>query len=137
MKPTPIELLATVLFCLAVLHTFSVKRFATWAHHHPKGSVQETVLHFLAETEVVFGLWAAVLFFGIALLSQSMQQAVQHIDSLNFTEPKFVFVVMVIAATRPVVTLAESLILMLARLIPLREGLQRMIKHFVDVEGIS
>ena len=81
------------------------------------------MLHFLAETEVVFGLWAAVLFFGIALLSQSMQQAVQHIDSLNFTEPKFVFVVMVIAATRPVVTLAESLILMLARLIPLREGL--------------
>ena len=88
MKPTPIELLATVLFCLAVLHTFSVKRFATWAHRHPKGSVQETVLHFLAETEVVFGLWAAVLFFGIALLSQSMQQAVHHIDSLNFTEPK-------------------------------------------------
>jgi len=122
MKPTPIELLATVLFCLAVLHTFSVKRFATWAHLQPKGSVQETALHFLAETEVVFGLWAAVLFFGIALLSQSMQQAVHHIDSLNFTEPKFVFVVMVMAATRPIVTLAESLILMLARLIPLREG---------------
>lgn len=123
MKPTPTEILATVLFVLAVLHTFSVKRFAHWAHHHPQGSVQHTLLHFLAETEVVFGLWAAVLFFGIAILGRSIHEAVHYIDGLNFTEPKFVFVVMVMAATRPVVTLAESLILMLARLIPLREGM--------------
>lgn len=34
---TPIEVLASVLFALAVLHTFSVKRFAHWAHPHPKG----------------------------------------------------------------------------------------------------
>lgn len=135
MKPTPIELLATVLFCLAVLHTFSVKRFATWAHHQPKGSVQGTLLHFLAETEVVFGLWAAVLFFGIAILSRSMEQAVRHIDELNFTEPKFVFVVMVMAATRPVVTLAESLILMLARLIPLREGCPFILPHFLSARS--
>jgi hypothetical protein len=81
------------------------------------------LLHFLAETEVVFGLWAAVLFFGIAIIGGSVHEAVHYIDGLNFTEPKFVFVVMVMAATRPVVTLAESLILMLARLIPLREGL--------------
>lgn len=123
MKPTPTEILATVLFVLAVLHTFSVKRFAHWAHHHPQGSVQHTLLHFLAETEVVFGLWAAVLFFGIAILGRSIHEAVHYIDGLNFTEPKFVFVVMVMAATRPVVTLAESLILVLARLIPLREGM--------------
>jgi hypothetical protein len=123
MKPTPIEILATVLFVLAVFHTFSVKRFANWAHHYPKGSVPGTLLHFLAETEVVFGLWAAALFLGIAILGRSMDQAVHYIDGLNFTEPKFVFVVMVMAATRPVVTLAESIILVVARMIPLSEGL--------------
>lgn len=117
-----IEILATVLFALAVIHTFCVKRFAHWAHRYPKGSFQENVLHFLAETEVVFGLWAAALFGGIVVLSGSVHHAVEYIESLNFTEPKFVFVIMVVAATRPVVKLAEWLISKVARLIPARES---------------
>lgn len=122
MNPTTIEILASVFFGLAVLHTFSVKRFAHWAHHSPPGSVKENVLHFLAETEVVFGLWAAALFLGIAAAEKSLHSAVEYIEGLNFTEPKFVLVVMVVAATRPVVKLAESFISMAARLIPLRES---------------
>ena len=122
MNPSPIELLATVLFGLAVLHTFCVKRFAHWAHRYPPGSVTENFLHFLAETEVVFGLWAAALFLGIAALKGSIHDAVVYIEGLNFTEPKFVLVIMVVAATRPVVTLAEKLISLVARLIPAREG---------------
>ena len=122
MNPSSIELLATVLFGLAVLHTFCVKRFAHWAHQYPPGSVKETFLHFLAETEVVFGLWAATLFLGIAALRGSVHEAVVYIEGLNFTEPKFVLVVMIVAATRPVVTLAEKLISLVARLIPAREG---------------
>jgi hypothetical protein len=47
---------------------------------------------------------------------------VKYIESLNFTEPKFVFVIMVVAATRPVVRLAETLISLAARLIPARES---------------
>lgn len=123
MTAAPIEILASSLFVLAVVHTFSVKRFANWAHRFPKGSIQENVLHFLAETEVVFGLWAAALFAGIAVLKGSVNEAVHHIESLNFTEPKFVLVVMVVAATRPVVRQAEALIAMIARFIPLRESM--------------
>lgn len=123
MNATPAEILATSLFALAVLHTFSVKRFAHWAHRFPRGSIQENLLHFLAETEVVFGLWAAALFAGIAALNGSVHEAVHYIESLNFTEPKFVLVVMVVAATRPVVRLAESLISLIARLLPFRESM--------------
>lgn len=123
MSASPVEILASALFALAVLHTFSVKRFAHWAHRFPKGSIPENLLHFLAETEVVFGLWAAALFAGIAALKGSVQEAVHHIESLNFTEPKFVLVIMVVAATRPVVKLAENLIASLARLLPFREAL--------------
>ncbi len=80
MNPNSTELLATVLFGLAVLHTLCVKRFARWAHEFPPGSVRENLLHFLAETEVVFGLaverdaggriptWptaVAIVFFGL------------------------------------------------------------------------
>ena len=118
----PIELFATVLFGLAVLHTFWVKRFAHWARQFPAGSVGEHLLHFLAETEVIFGLWAAMLFLGMAVIKHSVTDAVHYIDTLNFTEPKFVFVVMVVAATRPVVTLAETLISLVARLIPVQES---------------
>jgi Putative Na+/H+ antiporter len=122
MNPNTAELLATVLFGLAVLHMFCVKRFAHWAHQYPPGSVRENLLHFLAETEVVFGLWAATLFLGVAALQGSFDNAVKYIESLNFTEPKFVFVIMVVAATRPVVGLAERLISLAARLIPVRES---------------
>ncbi len=122
MNPTPSEILATVFFALAVLHTFAVKRFARWAHGCPTGSVQGNTLHFLAETEVVFGLWAAALFLGIAVLKGSFHDAVAHVEGLNFTEPKFVLVVMVVAATRPIVKLAEQFISLVARLIPAGEG---------------
>lgn len=118
MNPTTLELLATVVFALAVLHTFFVKRFAHWAHHYPEGSLRENLLHFLAETEVVFGLWAAALFAAIMAATGTVMAAVEHIENLNFTEPKFVLVVMVVAATRPVVTLAEWLIAAAARAVP-------------------
>jgi len=118
MNASPIEILATSLFVLAVLHTFAVKRFAHWAHRYPEGSIMENILHFLAETEVVFGLWGAALFAGIAALKHSLHDAVVYIEGLNFTEPKFVFVVMVVAATRPVVQLAETCISGLARVLP-------------------
>ncbi len=122
MSPTSSEVLATVLFGLAVIHTFCVKRFARWAHHYPAGSLKENLLHFLAETEVVFGLWAAALFLGVGVLKGSVHDAVVYIESLNFTEPKFVFVIMVVAATRPVVRLAEQFIGLAARWIPARDG---------------
>ncbi|TDU70654.1 putative Na+/H+ antiporter [Prosthecobacter fusiformis] len=123
MNPAPMEILATVLFALAILHTFAVKRFAHWAHKYPSGSIQENLLHFLAETEVVFGLWAAALFAGIIALTGSVHDAVVYIESLNYTEPKFVLVVMVVAATRPVVKLAEGLISGIARLLPWGEAM--------------
>lgn len=123
MSPSADEILASVLFGIAVLHTFLVKQFARWAHRSPAGSLQQHVLHFFAETEVVLGFWAAMLFLGLAAMHGSFNDAVAYIDRLNFNEPKFVFVIMVVAATRPVVRLAEALICAVARLLPMREGL--------------
>lgn len=119
MSPSAVEILATVLFALAVLHTFLVKRFAHWAHQYPEGSIAENLLHFMAETEVVFGVWAAALFGGIMVLKGSVHAAVEYIEGLNYTEPKFVLVIMVVAATRPVVRLAEALIGRAASVLPL------------------
>jgi len=123
MRASPVELLATSLLGLAVLHTFCVRRFAHWAHQYPAGSVRRRGLSCLAETEVVFGLWATVLLIGIAVIQQSVAAAVHYVSTLDYTQAEFVWVIMVVAATRPVVQLAETLLWLAARLIPVPEGL--------------
>lgn len=55
------EILATILFAIAVLHTFLVQRFQHLALKFPEGSVGENFLHLLGEVEIVFGLWAGAL----------------------------------------------------------------------------
>lgn len=124
MQPTTLELIATCLFGVAVLHTFLVKRFEVLAHRRPAGSVGRNLLELLGEVEVVFGLWALVL----VLCTQVMEGHTYLTDWLNgkhatyrvdFTEPIFVFAIMSIAATRPVLDFATALIERASRLLPL------------------
>jgi hypothetical protein len=112
------EIIATVIFTLAVLHTFAVKTFQHWAKKFPEGSVGENLLHLLGEVEVVFGLWS-VFFFIAACFSESYAFALNYVNSRDFTEPLFVFAVMVVASTKPVIDLAETLIEKIAKLLPL------------------
>ena len=76
----------------------------------------------MGEVEVVFGFWAMVLvlfIFGI----EGGDTAVNYVDTRNFTEPMFVFVIMVIAATRPILELSKKIVLLLSSLIPLKKNL--------------
>lgn len=115
-----IEIVGTALFGCAVLHTFLVKRFEHLAHKYPEGSVGENLFHFLGEVEVVFGLWAGV--FVLFLIANSgAGYAVHFLEARNYTEPAFVFVIMCMAATRPVIMLAGKVISMIAKLMPLPE----------------
>jgi hypothetical protein len=59
----PLEIVAAVLFALALAHTFSAKQFARLAHHFPRHA---GLLHLLGEVEVIFGFWAIVLVFTMA-----------------------------------------------------------------------
>ena len=71
-------------------------------------SIRAEALHFLGEIEVVFGLWVVVLL--VAMLSFFGWETAKHYlnDGVNYTEPLFVVVIMALAATRPVVLLAEA-----------------------------
>lgn len=117
MSPTPVEMLATVLFALAVIHTFLVKKFEHIAHKYPKGSIGAEAFHFLGEVEAVFGMWAAIFVLFLTAM-RGGHGAIEFLESLNFTEPAFVFVIMAMAATRPVLKFAEKLILVLSKLFP-------------------
>jgi len=118
MNPSIVEVGATVIFALAILHTFLVSKFSEMAHHYPEGSMGENIFHFLAEVEAVFGMWAAVFLIFMASV-EGLGRPIPYLESLNFTEPAFVFVIMAMAATRPVIKLAEAFIVVIAKLVPL------------------
>ena len=103
------------LFGLALLHSCCAKQVERLAQRHPRHA---GLLHLLGEVEVVFGFWAFVLIAAMALLTGS-HQAIAYAESLQYTEPLFVFVVMVVAASKPVLSIVQSLLLALARAAPL------------------
>ncbi|HOX53555.1 MAG TPA: putative Na+/H+ antiporter, partial [Fibrobacteria bacterium] len=115
MDPSPLQTAALVLFALALVHVFMASRLERLAHRFPSHA---GTLHLLGEVEVVFGFWALVL-FGVQSLLQGSQSAIAHLESLNFHEPLFVFVIMVVAGCRPVIQAAASLVQIASRLIPL------------------
>jgi Putative Na+/H+ antiporter len=107
--------IAAVLFGLALLHTFGAKFFESLAHRHPQHA---GLFHLLGEVEVVFGFWAFVLIACMALVAGS-GPAIAYAESRQFTEPLFVCVVMVVAASRPVLDVVGRSMNALARLLPL------------------
>jgi len=118
MNPTLVQVVATVIFAVAIVHTFLVSKFAKIAHHYPEGSMGENFWHFMAEVEAVFGMWAAVFMIFLVAVN-GFHAPVEYLESLNFTEPGFVFVIMAMAGTRPVIKLAEKIIVIVSKLIPL------------------
>ena len=115
MEPTTIQIVAAILFATAITHTFSAAMFERLAHRYP---AHGGILHLLGEVEAVFGFWAMVLivFMGIAA---GNEVAVGYLESRNFTEPLFVFAIMVVAGSRPILMLAASAVRIVATLIPL------------------
>ena len=117
----PFNAVATAIFFLAVIHTFIASWFTAAAHavqhRHAERmaaegrpdtpSVLGELLHFLGEVEVIFGLWSVVLLFAIAFV-EGWTTATHYVNStVDYTEPLFVVVIMALASTRPIVTLAE------------------------------
>lgn len=114
-----IQIAASVLFALALIHTFSTQYFERLAHRYPQHG---GFFHLLAEVEIVFGVWAMVLAVLLAI-TLGKEGAVQYIDSRQFTEPVFIFVIMVIAGSKPILQSAATLVRSIAKLIPLPRAL--------------
>ncbi|WP_096695567.1 putative Na+/H+ antiporter [Polaromonas sp. AER18D-145] len=113
--PETIQVIAAAIFAVALLHTFAAKQFERLSHRYPRHA---GLFHLLGEVEVVFGFWAIVLVLSMALLVGG-GDALAYAESRNYTEPLFVFVVMVIAASRPVLRAVMASVNTLARHVPL------------------
>lgn len=129
MTPAPIQIVGTVLFAVAILHTFSVKLFERLETSRPR---HKGIWHLLGEVEVVFGFWAMVL-VTLMFFMTGAETATEYIDSRNFTEPMFVFVIMVIAGTRPILQTAMAIVRLLSSALPLPGS---MGVHFVVLSAV-
>ena len=131
-KQEPFNLIATLIFLCAIVHTFLTSKFMVvahkWEHEHEqkikKGLVDKNsvhhgaeIFHFLGEVEVVFGLWAIAL-LGAIFFFYDWQTAVNYIVyEVNFVEAEFVVVIMTLASTRPILKLTESIMWKIANLL--------------------
>lgn len=120
----PFNIFATLIFFLAIAHTFMTSKFLSISHrlqdHHdrlkargevPKNSVSHKaeLFHFLGEVEAVFGIWAVALGLAIVLFFDWSTLKYYLTERVNFTEPLFVVVIMTLAATRPILKLSEQI----------------------------
>jgi len=109
-----LHLIAAVIFGLALIHTFAAKSFERIADRNPRHA---GLFHLLGEIEVVFGFWAFI-FIAIMALVAGGDEAIEYLESRQYTEPLFVFVIMVVAASRPVLEAIRRLITVTAGLAP-------------------
>jgi hypothetical protein len=114
-----VDLLAALVFGIALLHTFAARQFERLSHRFPRHA---GLFHLLGEVEVVFGFWAMVLVLGLAVVAGG-DEALAYAESRNYTEPLFVFVVMVVAGSRPVLVSVSGAVDALARRLPLTRPL--------------
>ncbi len=136
-KAEPFNAIATFLFLGAIAHTFLASRFMAISHRYqhqfealgdaPTEATHDDELerdrlqfraefyHFLGEVEVVFGIWAIPLAMAIVFL-KDWNTMLHYVAETSFAEPVFVVVVMAIAASRPVLRVAEAFLARLAKI---------------------
>ncbi|MES2474940.1 MAG: putative Na+/H+ antiporter [Verrucomicrobiota bacterium] len=125
----PFLLVATIIFLLAILHTFFAIPITKLSHQvqhdhdarirrlkaadgetavaRDMVSFKATMLHFLGEVEAIFGIWVLVLIAAMASFN-GMEAVKGYFMGVNYTEPIFVVIIMALASTRPVLRFAES-----------------------------
>lgn len=132
----PLNVVASVIFLLAIIHTFLAPRIMHLAHRwrdeHKKllaerasperdeevkeVSFRAEIAHFFGEVEAIFGIWVIPLMVAF-LIMKDWEVAKHYIGhTVHFTEPMFVVVIMTIASTRPVLLAANNVMSFLARL---------------------
>ena len=126
----PFNLVGTLIFFLAIVHTFLSSKFleisAGLEARHEERIAQgranlhsvshgARLMHFMGEVEVIFGLWAIALMLAI-IAFYDWSTAVNYLShQVDFTEPMFVMVIMTLAATRPILKLSEAVMNRVAR----------------------
>lgn len=131
----PLNLFATVIFILAIVHTFCApwllrlakrreeRQHLSWLSTEGREAgadepmrFRTVALHYLGELEAVFGVWMIPLLIGVSVVKgwEPTKDFIEH--SANFNEAVFVVVIMAMASSQPILYVAEVLLSALASL---------------------
>lgn len=116
----PFRLVTLLIFLGAIIHTFFAGKLKTMSHQLEQKHGYETYtsqcFYWLGEVEAIFGLWLIPLIICFFAM-KGWSNTVEYFSTRHYTEPIFVFAIMTIAATRPILYLAESCICCLVHLL--------------------
>jgi hypothetical protein len=107
MHATTIQVLASAIFIIAIVHTFSSAFFEKLA---AKSVAHKDLYHLLWEVEVVFGFWALVLMLLMGLVASDYRVPIEYLETRNFNDCLFLFAIMVVSASKPILSFASSLV---------------------------
>ena len=121
MPVDPLNVAATAIFCTGHRSYLLTARVMRVAHHvngamtsasrcrqQPHTSILANGLHFIGEVELVFGLWVIPLIL-VFVSYRGWETPRRYInDTVNYTEPIFVVVIMVLASTSPIIDLGRK-----------------------------
>lgn len=129
-KTAPFNLVASIIFFLAIVHSLMTSVFHKLAHGFEKKflelqekglreknahSMTAAMCHLFGEVEVVFGLWAVVLAIAISFF-YDWNSFVNYVGELSYKDPLFIIVIMIIASSRPIIKLFELLMWRIVKL---------------------
>jgi Na+/H+ antiporter NhaD/arsenite permease-like protein len=122
--PTPnaFQILATVFFGCALIHTFLSGKFSQIAHRFKEGSILENTFHLLGEVEIIFGLWSGI-WIATSIAVFNFDFVIFYLNEKNFTEAIFIFVIMAVCSTKPLLLLSEKTLLKLSEFLPINRQL--------------
>jgi Na+/H+ antiporter NhaD/arsenite permease-like protein len=129
----PLNLVATIFFFAAIIHTFLATKFRKIAHQYQQSyEAIEYLLHapddlplsgkgrdrlvfraqlfyFMGEVEAVFGIWLIPLFVAI-IAFHGWSTMVDYVGNVNVADAIFVVVIMAIASSLPIIRFTETVI---------------------------
>ncbi len=133
----PFNAAATIIFFIAITHTFLVSRFQKIAHDYDvkvraienaasgeQGKLgyeldrllfRAQFFHFMGEIEAVFGIWIVPLLIAIVVF-HGWPAMVNYMGHVNTTEAVFVVVIMAMSSSLPILQFAENAIARIAAL---------------------
>src|ERR1700755_3173208 len=129
----PLNLVATIIFLGAIVHTFLAGRFRKIAHNyqqsyeaieylleakdgppdfgkkHDKLLFRAQLFYFMGEVEAVFGIWLIPLFVAITVF-HGWSTMVDYVGNVNVADAIFVVVIMAIASSLAIIRFTETVI---------------------------
>ena len=129
----PLNLVATIIFFVAIIHTFLAARFHKIAHRyqqryeaiedllhatdrppdfvkkHDKLIFRAQLFYFMGEVEAVFGIWLIPLFVAI-IAFHGWSTMVDYVGNVNVADAIFVVVIMAMASSLPIIRFTETVI---------------------------